>query len=572
MGNENYTTIIDGMLTEAARLLDRYPDEAEQFGVDEQAIEGARIWFTDQNRVEHRDDANRIASFTDTYGEDPLHQRYHRTFDRIVRHGFVAPGATRWQESAREAARQGSWNETDQLAQRTAVEHATFLQRALIELRYHGVQSTENPLAVQGTLLLHRLWSAERGSDHTLANDLYTWLKQFASWTTTQEATADIQHSLVSDLHALPSPFRLNQLDFFPTYGPAAIEFEEPLIIDSAHLYFGSDFRFRSYAAPWPGAVLLVDTQNGAASGPWRAHLHDIFPPEVCRDAFPKLPIWVEPEQDLKKTANDLTAIGLVESISEVPVRYRGVEQHALLETFHDYHHWFNATDGLPIAGMQSRVRGNDIETLVERVTDAYLKMAAHGYIAVSPQFFLHRQTHEVRVAQLRFIFRMKAFPYTFFIDQLASSIMTRLGLPERKRDQVAYAVIKRVDAFLREGRLPERFSVVDLPLYKRLRLWGRRNGGGNEGGGNSAPPEGGSTPGSGEAKGPSSATSASRFAGFSDPLSTPSPSLEQSWQLLLNPPSEEGTALDGPPRSFPPSPPPAIFAKPAAAGATALP
>lgn len=572
MGNENYTTIIDGMLSEAARLLERFPGKAEQFGVDAQAIEGARIWFSDQNRVEHRDDASRVASFADTYGEGPLHKRYHRTFDRIVRHGFVAPGTTRWQETAREAARQGSWNETDHIAQRTAIEHAAFLQRALIELRYHGVGSAEHPLAMQGTLLLHRLWSAERGSDHTLAKDLYTWLQQFASWTTTREATADIQRSLVADLHALPSPFQLNQLDVFPSSDPTAVELDRPLVIDSAHLFFGGGFRFRSYAAPWPGTVLLVDTQNGTAPGPWRAHLHDIFPPEICRDAFPHLPLWVEPEQDLKATAKDLTAIGLVESISDIPVLYRGMEQHALLETFHDYHRWFNATDGLPIAGMQPQARSNDIDDLVERVTDAYLKMAAHGYLAISPQFFFHRHTHEVRVAQLRFIFRMKAFPYTFFIDQLASSIMTRLGLPEQKRDQVTYAVIKRIDDFLREGRLPERFSIVDLPLSKRLRLWGRRNGGGNEGNGSSAPPEGGTAPGSSETSGSSSASGASHFAGFSDPPSAPPPSLERSWQLLLEEGPEAGTPVDPPPASLPTPLPPAIFANPAAPGAAALP
>lgn len=437
---------------------------AAAYKVNESSLSKAEDWFNDPLFSPYAEEARQAAEFIKHQLGKTNGQRFYDFFSRAARSNPVQPGETRWQIEVKNNLPDSAADTTLFEAQWTAVEFIAFLQRASADL--HAYSATPySPLHNRARILTQRLWSAERGSDTRLAEDVSAWLKDFDTVVQQGPIGAQLDVATIEEFKRLPDPEFLMGLGEEMKPRPVPKLPQDPLTIDSGWLLAGRDKRFAAFFAPVYGTLLYVNAWGPEGKQPWEANFDELFPTQQRMPHQQEFQAWIDPLQDLRKTAQDLSRAGLMAIRQEVPVMLRGREQTAIVEQFHDFAHWYHATKSLDAFGLQferlSPFLGHN--ALVNRVTDAYLHLAEAGYVSLDPQYFVHRATGVVQLAQIRSIFPMREFPYNFFIDSITASLTEKFGLHD-ERAEIRETVMHRVLQFLGDGRLPKGVIPGDLP------------------------------------------------------------------------------------------------------------
>ncbi len=429
--------------------------EARDAGVSLAVVREADEWFRDPRYSLRSDAALRVVRFAIETSAPTQARRFHVTYQRILRHGLMPMGMTTWQRVAglTPPAFHVPGDTHMRRARHVAARIVVLLQRALAEI--YAIQEDSVSLITDARLLIHRLWSADRATDANLVLDLCAWLTSFLAWARQPAVLQHLQYATLNALSELNSPDLLRDLRHDPVEAPLPGQAAGGLAIESSLLCFGRGARFSAFASLVPGAILLVDTWNRERVRLWETEL-------CARELWEeKLLRCIEPKQDMVKTARALTAEGLLDFYGEDVVRFRGEKRPVLVNRLYDRYRWHDATDSAldPIA-----VSSAELPQIVDGVTSAYLRLAQAGYVSVTPQFFVHRERlQEVRLAQLREIFPMKAFPRDYVVDSLTRAVTRRFTVAPEETPQIASRIASRVNEAIAAHTLPASLPIVSL-------------------------------------------------------------------------------------------------------------
>ncbi len=447
-------------LARAARLAARMnPSEARRLGMTPERIQQALGWFADPRFSGQEEAARAVTRFAGRHSGVDAAWRYDTLFERVRDHGLLPLRSTRWQVQAskrinRQPAALREVGHRLRIARQSAVHYLAFLQRALADIRAVGRQPG-GELEPGARLLMHRLWSAERSEDASLLSDLLPWLSAFAAFAGQPPLHGGVQVATLRAMGKLPSPEILLELKRDPFEAPLPGERHAVITVDSSLLCFGKGMRFGAFASLTRGAVLLVDLAADGMGRPWGAEMPSPHPSEARMASC----LW--PQQPMLGTAALLSSMKLLDAYGIEEVSVRGEVRKALLVKFHDRHRWLDATDA-PDVGRHALPK--DPKVLIDAAAQAYLTMAGQGLFSLVPQFFARRDDpSQVRIAQLRHIFRMKAFPRDHFTEALSRTLMLRFAFAREDYGAIAARIDRHVDQAIAGRLLPPGIPVVTL-------------------------------------------------------------------------------------------------------------
>lgn len=435
------------------------PSEACRLGMDRERFRQALEWFSNPRFSDQEKAAREVTRFVGRHSGIEAAWRYDALYERVRDHGLLPQRSTRWQvqtsaQISRRPQAQNQFGHRLFTACHAAVQYLAFLQRALADIRAVG-RDPEQRLELGAQLLMHRLWSAERSEDATLLHDLLPWLSAFAAWAGEPPLQEGVQVATLRAMSQLPSPEILLELKKDPFDPPLPGIDASGVTIDSSLLCFGKGQRFGAFASLTRGAVLLVDLTRGRGEKPWGAELGPIPPSEE------KIASCLWPQQAMLGTAAILSSMRLLDVYGIESVTLRGEARRALLTKFHDRHRWIDATDAI---GVDRHALPEDPAALIDAVARAYLSMAGQGFFSLLPQFFVRRDDpKQVRIAQLRHIYRMKSFPRDLFTERLSRTLMLRFAFAPQDYDAIAARIDRHVDQAVAGHLIPAGIPVVAL-------------------------------------------------------------------------------------------------------------